>query len=122
VGFILRFATTGASLWVAVWLVGGLTFDGSFWQFLIVTALVGLANAIVKPILKIFSLPLIILTMGLFLLIVNALVLQLVVWLAGPDVWDLGLASDAFWWSTFWGAVVISVAGWLIGIVLPDPD
>jgi putative membrane protein len=104
VGFILRFATTGASLWVAVWLVGGLTFDGSFWQFLIVTALVGLANAIVKPILKIFSLPLIILTMGLFLLIVNA------------------LASDAFWWSTFWGAVVISVAGWLIGIVLPDPD
>ena len=121
-GFVIRFATTAASLWVAIWIVGGLTFDGSFWEFLIVTVLVGLANAFVKPLLKLFSLPLIILTMGLFLLIVNALVLQLVVWLAGPDVWDLGLESTGFFWATFWGAIVISIAGWLIGIILPDLD
>lgn len=121
-GIIVTFAVTAISLGVAVWLVPGLTFDGSWWQFLIVAVIMGVANVIVKPILKLFSLPLIILTLGLFLLIVNALVLQLVTWLAGPSVWDLGLETTGFFWATFWGAVVISVASWLIGIVLPDGD
>ncbi|MGH3649832.1 MAG: phage holin family protein [Acidimicrobiia bacterium] len=121
-GFILSFLTTAASLWVAVWLVNGFEFDGEWWQFLIAAAIMGLANAIAKPILKLFSLPLIILTLGLFLLIVNALVLQLVVWLSGPDVFELGLTSTGFFWATFWASVVVSIAGWLIGVILPDGD
>ncbi|HUF14947.1 MAG TPA: phage holin family protein [Acidimicrobiia bacterium] len=121
-GFILSFLTTAASLWVAVWLVNGFEFDGEWWQFLIAAAIMGLANAIAKPILKLFSLPLIILTLGLFLLVVNALVLQLVVWLSGPDVFDLGLTSTGFFWATFWASVVVSIAGWLIGVILPDGD
>ncbi len=120
--FIYSLLATAASVWVAVWLVDGLEFNGTWWQFLIVAALVGLANAIVKPILTLFSLPLIVLTLGLFLVIVNAAVLQLVVWLAGPSVWDIGLTSTGFFWATFWGAIVISVVGWIIGIVLPDGD
>ena len=75
----LTFLATAVSLWVAVWLVDGLEFDGEWYQFLIIAAIMGLANTIVKPILKLFSLPLILLTLGLFLLIVNALVLQLVI-------------------------------------------
>jgi putative membrane protein len=121
-GFILSFLTTAASLWVAVWLVNGFEFDGEWWQFLIAAAIMGLANAIAKPILKLFSLPLIILTLGLFHLVVNALVLQLVVWLSGPDVFDLGLTSTGFFWATFWASVVVSIAGWLIGVILPDGD
>jgi putative membrane protein len=121
-GFILSFLTTAASLWVAVWLVNGFEFDGEWWQFLIAAAIMGLANAIAKPILKLFSLPLIILTLGLFLLVVNALVLQLVVWLSGPDVFDLGLTSTGFFWATFWASVVVSIAGWLISVILPDGD
>jgi putative membrane protein len=121
-GFLFSFFGTAASLWIAVWLVNGLEFDGTWWQFLIVAAIMGLANAIAKPILKLFSLPLIILTLGLFLLIVNALVLQLVVWISGPDVFDLGLTSTGFLWATFWGSIVVSIAGWLIGIFLPDND
>jgi len=121
-GFLFSFFGTAASLWIAVWLVNGLEFDGNWWQFLIVAAIMGLANAIAKPILKLFSLPLIILTLGLFLLIVNALVLQLVVWISGPDVFDLGLTSTGFFWATFWGSIVVSIAGWLIGIFLPDND
>ena len=119
--FLLSFLGTAASLWVAVWLVGGLEFDGEWWQFLIAAAIMGLANAIAKPILTIFSLPLIILTLGLFLLIVNAAVLQLVVWLSGPDVFDLGLTSSGFFWATFWGAIVVSVVGWIIDLILPEP-
>ncbi len=119
---VLTFLATAVSLWVAVWLVDGLEFDGEWYQFLIIAAVMGLANTIVKPILKLFSLPLILLTLGLFLLIVNALVLQLVIWLSGPSVLDLGLTSTGFFWATFWASVVVSLVGWVLGIVIPDGD
>ncbi|HZD22018.1 MAG TPA: phage holin family protein, partial [Acidimicrobiia bacterium] len=80
--FIVSLLGTAASLWVAVWLIDGFEFTGEWWQFLIAAAIVGLANAIVKPILKLFSLPLVLLTLGLFLIVVNAVVLQLAVWLS----------------------------------------
>ena len=120
--FIFSFLATAASLGVAVWLIDGLHFDGEWYQFLLVAAIMGLANAIVRPIIKLFSLPLIVLTLGLFLVVVNALVLSLVIWLSGPDVFDLGLTSDGFFWSTFLAAIVISLVGWLLDIVLPDGD
>jgi putative membrane protein len=120
--FIFSFLATAASLGVAVWLIDGLEFDGEWYQFLFVAAIMGLANAIVKPIIKLFSIPLIVLTLGLFLFVVNALVLALVIWLSGPDIFDLGLTSDGFFWSTFLAAIVISVAGWLLDFVLPDGD
>ena len=120
--FVVTLLSTAASLWVAVWLVSGLEFSGVWWQFLIVAAIMGLANAFARPVITFFSIPFIIVTLGLFLLIVNALVLQLVVWLSGPSVLDLGLTSTGFFWATFWGAVVISVVGWILGLVLPDVD
>lgn len=117
--FLISLVGTALALWVAVWLVPGFEFTGDWWQFLIAAVILGVINAIVKPILKLFSLPLIVLTLGLFLIIVNAAVLQIVVWLSG-DVLDLGLTSDGFFWSTFWASIVVSIAGWLIGVVLPD--
>ena len=118
--FIISLLGTAASVWVAVWLIDGFEFAGEWWQFLIVAVIVGLANAIVKPILRLLSLPLVVLTLGLFLVIVNALVLQLVVWLSGPDVLDLGLTSEGFFWTTIFASVVVSVVGWILGILLPD--
>lgn len=120
--FVVTLLSTAASLWVAVWLVSGLEFSGVWWQFLIVAAIMGLANAFARPVITFFSIPFIIVTLGLFLLIVNALVLQLVVWLSGPSVLGLGLTSTGFFWATFWGSVVISVVGWILGLVLPDVD
>jgi putative membrane protein len=117
-GFVLNLLGTAASLWVAVWLVEGFEFSGEWWQFLIVAFIMGVANAIVKPVLKLFSLPLILLTLGLFLLVVNALVLGLVVWLSGQ--FDLGLTSDSFFWSTFLASVVVAIVSWIIGAVLPE--
>lgn len=119
-GRLLRFLTTAGSLWIAVWLVGGFEFDGTWWQFLIVAAILSVANIVVKPVLSFFSLPLILLTLGLFLLIVNALVLQFTVWLSGPDVFGLGLTSTGFFWATFWASIVVSIAGWLINAILGD--
>jgi putative membrane protein len=101
-------------------LVNGLEFEGDWWEFLVVAAIMGLANAVAKPILTFFSLPFIVVTLGLFLLVVNALVLQLVVWMSGPDVLDLGLSSTGFFWATFWGSIVVSLAGWAISTIVPD--
>lgn len=119
---LLSFVGTAVSLWVAVWLVDGFEFDGTFWQFLLVAAIMGLVNAIIKPLMKLFSLPLIMLTLGLFILIVNAAALQIVTWLAGPSVWDLGLTTTGFFWTTFWASVVVSIVSWLIAVILPDGD
>ena len=116
--FLLSFLGTAASLWVAVWWIDGFEFNGEWWQFLIVAAIVGLANAIVKPILNLLSLPLVVLTLGLFMIVVNALVLQFSVWLSG--VFELGLTSEGFFWTTFLASIVVSVVGWIIGVILPD--
>ena len=73
---LLSFLGTAAALWVAQWLIDGFDFSGTWWQFLIASVIVGLANAFVKPLLRLLSLPIVVLTLGLFLLVVNALVLQ----------------------------------------------
>lgn len=114
---ILGLVATAAGVWVAVQIVPGLEFDGSAWAFIGVAILVALVNMIVKPVLKVLSFPVILLTLGLFLLIINAVVLQLVVWLAAPERLDLGLTSTGFFWATFLGAVVISLVRWALDLV-----
>lgn len=113
---IIKVAITGAAVWVAQAVVPGLNFDGSIWAFLGVAVIFILVNAIVKPILNIFSIPFILVTFGLFLLVTNAIVLQLVIWLSGTL--DLGFTSDGFFWSTFLGALVISVVRFILDKVL----
>lgn len=117
-GFLIKIIGVAASLWVAVWIVDGFEFSGTWWQFLIVALILGVANAVVKPVLKLFSLPLILVTFGLFLLVVNAIVLALVVALSGAL--DLGLTSDGFFWETFLASIVVSIVSWIIGAVLPE--
>lgn len=106
---ILGIGATAAAVWVAVRLVSGLAFDGTTLAFIGLAVLVAVANAVVKPILKLLSLPIILLSLGLFLLVINAVVLQFVVWLAAPDRLDLGFTSTGFFWATFLGAFVISL-------------
>ncbi|MDX1468909.1 MAG: phage holin family protein [Acidimicrobiia bacterium] len=113
---IIKIAITGAAVWVAQAIVPGLDFDGSIWAFLGVALIFIVVNAIVKPILNIFSIPFILLTFGLFLLVTNAIVLQLVIWLSGTL--DLGFTSEGFFWSTFLGALVISVVRFILDKVL----
>lgn len=106
---VWKVLATAAALWVAVWIVPGLEFTGEVWAWFVVSLLIVVANMIVKPVLNILSLPFILLTLGLFLLITNALVLELVIWLSDPERLNLGLTSTGFFWATFFGALVISV-------------
>jgi putative membrane protein len=72
----------------------------------------------VRPIITFFSLPIVVLTLGLFLLVVNAIALQLVVWMAAPERLDLGLTSTGFFWATFLGALTISLVRLILDKIL----
>ncbi|MEX1163432.1 MAG: phage holin family protein [Nitriliruptor sp.] len=108
-GLLVKIVIAAAALWVAVQVVPGLDFEGSVVTLLLVALVLGIINAVVKPILTVLSLPFIILTLGLFLLVVNAIALWIVIRLSGAL--DLGLTSDGFG-STFLGALVVSLVAW----------
>lgn len=108
-GLILRLAANALGVWLAVSLVDGLQFDGSWLALAGIAVIMAIVNALVGPIIKIFSLPFVILTLGLFLLVVNAILFALVIWISGEM--DLGLTSTGFG-ATFLGALVVTIVAW----------
>ena len=84
---------------------------------LAVAVIFGLVNAIVRPIVRLISIPLFILTLGLFTFVVNALMLLLTAWIG--DLFDLAFEVDGFW-AALLGALVISVVTFLINLLMPD--
>jgi putative membrane protein len=117
--FVIGVVINAFAVWVAVGVVGGLSFDGDVWKLLLIALILGLVNAAIKPVLKMLSLPLIVLTLGLFILVINWAMFALVVWLAGPARLDLGLASTGFV-ATFLGALIISLVSWAASTVIKD--
>ena len=120
--FVIWLLTTAAGVAVAAWLLDGISFDGTDWQdkvlpLLGVSLILGLVTTFVAPVVKLLSLPFIILTLGLLLLVINALMLMLTAWLA--DAFDLGFTVDGFW-AALLGSVVITLATWAIDLVLDD--
>lgn len=118
---VIGILVTALAIWVAVAIVPGLDFTGEWWAFLVVALILSVINAVVKPVVKLLSLPVVLLTLGLFLLVINALMLALTVWLADPARLDLGLTSDGFFWSTFLGALVISIVQFVVNLFV-DAD
>jgi len=106
---------------VAAWLVPGIRFtDGNgladYWPTLLaVGVILGVVSSLVKPVVKVLALPVIILTLGLFLWVINALMLTLTGWLAGEL--DLGFRVGDFFWSALLGALVISLVNWAVDSV-----
>jgi putative membrane protein len=116
---LLRWLINAVALYVAAELVQGIHADGG-WQVLAVMALIfGLINALIRPILKFLTCPLIMLTLGLFTLVINALMLQLASWL-GRQL-GLGFYVEGFW-SAFLGALVISVVSFVLTMLIGDDD
>jgi putative membrane protein len=104
-GFIVRLLITALGLWVAARLLPGIAFSST--GALIVSALVlGFVNALIRPIIFILTFPLTILTLGLFILIVNGISLALVAWLV-PGFHVAGL------WSATLGAIIVSLTSWV---------
>ncbi|MBK6663746.1 MAG: phage holin family protein [Thermoflexaceae bacterium] len=113
--FVIRWLITAAAVWVAAAIVGGIELEG--WRSTLLVALIlGLLNAVLKPLLFWVSLPITVLTLGVFYLVLNAAMLGLTAWIAGKFE-SIHFAVDGFW-SAFWGAVIISVVSWFIGLVV----
>ena len=113
------------AVWVAAWIVPGIRFAkegqglAEYWPTLLgVGIILGIVSSFVKPVVKLLSLPFIILTLGLFLWIINALMLELTAWLAGQL--DLGFHVRDFFWSALLGALVVSIVNWVVAAVLDD--
>ncbi|GAA4904785.1 phage holin family protein [Tessaracoccus lubricantis] len=118
--FIGRLIVTALATAVAVWLVPGITLSSSDFTDKVVTLLAvalvfGVVNGVVAPLVKGLSTCFIVLTLGIALLVINALMLMLTSWLAGTLGLDFHV--DGFW-AAFWGSIVISVVGALLGGLL----
>jgi putative membrane protein len=123
--FVIKVAVNAVALWVAAWLLSGISFgDGKFGSkfatVVLVAVVFGLINAIVKPIAKVLSFPVIILTLGLFTFIVNAFMLQLTEWVADPL--GLSFTIDHFFWDAVLGALVVTIVSMILNWVIPDDD
>lgn len=118
--FLARLIVMAVSTALAVWLVPGITLDAGDTNSQVLTLLsvslvFGVINAIIKPLTQVLSACLIVLTLGLFLLVINGWMLLLTSWVAGQL--GLGFHVDGFT-PAFWGALIISVAGTLFGGLL----
>ena len=120
VDLAVRVLVNAVALWVAVVLVGGVDIDarttpGKIGTLLVVAVIFGLVNAVLRPVVLVLSCPLLVLTLGLFALVANALLF----WLSAAVSNSLGapFEVDGFW-AAFWGAIVVSLVSWALSLLV----
>ena len=119
-GFLLRLLANMAALAVATWIFSGISLSGSdttskVLTMLVVALIFGVFNAILKPIFQIVTIPIVLLTLGLFLIVINALMLLLTSWVAG--LFGVGWHVDSFW-TAVGGAIVVSIVSFIANAIL----
>jgi putative membrane protein len=117
--FLIRWFITALAVAMAAWITPGISHTGNWVTAAIVTALIlGLINALIRPILKLFSCGLIVVTLGLFTLVINAVCLWLASWIS-VTWFDAGFnVNNVF--SALIGSIIISVVSFLLSFLLPD--
>jgi putative membrane protein len=115
--FILRWAINAIAIYVAVLIVPGIEFRGAWTGVLWLALIAGLLNALLRPLLKFLTCPLIILTLGLFTLLINTFMF----WLTSNigQTFGIGITVDGFW-SAFLGGLVVSVVSIIMSLILRD--
>ena len=119
--FLIRVIVNALALAAAVWIVPGIHISnmgegamGTALSYLVIGLIFGVINALVRPIVSLFSLPITCLTLGLFTIIINALMLMLTSWIS--DFTPVSLSIDAFWWDAIVGTIIISVVSAVLGL------
>ena len=115
--FIIRWLINAAGLYAAVWIIPGIDYFGGWVGIFVLALIFGLLNALVRPLLKFLTCPLIILTLGLFTLVINTLMLMLTS--AVGQSFGLGLTVDGFW-SALLGSLVMSVVSIVMSVIFRD--
>ncbi|HET8616933.1 MAG TPA: phage holin family protein [Actinomycetales bacterium] len=125
ISFAVKVVVNAVAIWVATVLVDGVSVTGGgstssrVLTYLFIGLLFGLVNAFVKPVVKVLAFPFYVITLGLFTLVVNALMLELTAWLSSHT--RLTLTLDHFWWTAVWAALVVTIVSMILNAVLPDP-
>lgn len=112
---LLQVALNGVAVWLAQKLVPGIHYSGGVKSLLLIGLVLGLINLLVKPIVKFFSLPLIVLTLGLFFLVINGAMLVL------ADALLTNLRIDGCM-PAILGGFVIALFNWVVGAFTPEPE
>jgi putative membrane protein len=113
---LLHWVLNAAALWAAAALVPGLEFNGGVGRLLLVAAVFGIVNSTLRPLLTILTCPLIVLTLGLFTLVINALMLMVTGWLS--ESLNLGFTVTGFW-AAFWGGLAVGLVSMILSLLLP---
>ncbi len=118
--FILRWGINAAALYVAIILLPGRIETQSAWFSIVWLGLIfGLVNALLRPLLKFLTCPLIVLTLGLFTLVINTLLFALTAWI-GNQVGIQIVIHEPFWWNAFLGALIVSAVSIVLSLILRD--
>ncbi|WP_377270295.1 phage holin family protein [Peterkaempfera sp. SMS 1(5)a] len=122
--FVVKTLINAAAIWVAAWIVDGISLSGgSTWHKVLTAVLValvfGVVNWIIKPVVKLLSLPLFILTLGLITFVINGLMLWLTSWASGRLSLDFHVDGV---WTALLGALIISIVSWGLHLAFGDDD
>jgi putative membrane protein len=124
VRLILRLLANAGALALATWLLSGIaltaqTTGQKVFTLLVVALIFGIVNAIVKPIFTVVTALAVLLTLGLFLIVINALMLLLTSWIS--DQVGLGWSVNGFWTAVF-GSIIVSIVSFVVNAFIPDQD
>ena len=117
--FLVRILINAVALWLTALLIPNVTLTNNIWEILLVAVIFGLVNALIRPIVKLFSLPITCLTLGLFSLVINTAMLLLTAWLAGDLLSIQGEFFERLLWA-FVASIAISIVSALLNSLLPD--
>lgn len=116
---LIRFFVTAIAVAAAAYAVPGIDVGENATKAVILTAIIlGLINAFIRPLLKLLSLPLLLMTLGLFILVVNAVCFYLAAWVS-RTIFDVQFSFDSIW-AVLFGAIIISIVSTILNWVLPD--
>jgi len=113
---LIHWLFNAVALWVAAHLVPGLDFDGDLLRLVLVAAVFGIVNSLLRPLLTVLTCPLIVLTLGLFTLVINAILLLVTGWLSAR--WNLGFTVAGFG-AAFWGGLVVGLVSLALSFAFP---
>jgi len=117
--FIIRWGINAVALWGAIAILPGIEFKGDWLGIVFLALIFGFINALLRPLLKFLTCPLIVLTLGLFTLVINTFLF----WLTGEIGQSVGLnlvISDPAFWNAFLGALIVSVISIILSLILKD--
>jgi putative membrane protein len=112
---LVRWVCNVIALFIAAWILSGISYGDQWWTLFIAAAVFTIVNAWVKPVLAVLSIPFILVTLGLFYFLINVFMLYLTDWIV-PD-----FEIKTFWWAVL-AAIIVSIINGLLNLVMPDED